>query len=288
MLIALHTGSYKRLVAFYSLVPLTTLLTFILLAILPLVAYRLDSNSPHSPYPYSPYLPYPLPEILTAAALWSMSLLLREFVFSLSTSISASLPPYVSIILSLLATTIQTLITVFLQFASVVLLLFRSTPGFTHPTWHDHTFRRVWTVALGWAGVEALVGIKQGYENITLYRDVLVNVKRISPEDTSIPADRSSYLENDSPDITRQTSRVSQELFLEESQGEREPLLQKLPQANGVYRFSRKAIEQEVQHDLDQLIALKAREELEEIYGIPVIVRCLIPWSPAAGCLTRS
>lgn len=273
VLIELHTGSYKRLVAFYTLVPLTTVLAFILLAILPLVAYQLDPNSPHSPYPYSPYLPYPLPEILTAAALWSMSLLLREFVSSLSTSLSTSLPPFASVILSLLATTTQTLITVFLQFASVALLLIRSTPGFTHPTWHDHAFRRVWTVALGWAGVEALVGIKQGYENIALYRDVLVNVKRISPEDTSIPAERSSYLENDSPDITRQSTRGSQERVLEEPRGEREPLLQKLPQANGVYRFSRKAIEQEVQYDLDQLTALKAREELEELYGMPVIVR---------------
>ncbi|TEB33735.1 hypothetical protein FA13DRAFT_1730007 [Coprinellus micaceus] len=267
----LYRGSFKRLIAFYSLVPFTTIMTFALLAVLPLVAYRLDPDSPHSPYPYSPYLPYPLPEMLIAAALWSMSLLLREFVFSLSSSISASLGPYTSMVLSLLATSVQTIITVLLQLASVVLLLIGPSPGFTHPTWHDHAFRRVWTVALGWAGVEAIVGIKQGYENITLYRDVLVHVKRISPEDAQIPTERSSYSEHSSPGITRQTTRGSQELLFEEPHGERQPLLQKLPQVNGVYRFSRKAIEREVQNDLDLLVALKAREELEEIYGIPVI-----------------
>jgi hypothetical protein len=172
-----------------------------------------------------------------------------------------------------LATSVQTIITVLLQLASVVLLLIGPSPGFTHPTWHDHAFRRVWTVALGWAGVEAIVGIKQGYENITLYRDVLVHVKRISPEDAQIPTERSSYSEHSSPGITRQTTRGSQELQFEEPHGERQPLLQKLPQVNGVYHFSRKAIEREVQNDLDLLVALKAREELEEIYGIPVIVR---------------
>ncbi|KAF5324420.1 hypothetical protein D9611_004277 [Ephemerocybe angulata] len=298
----LYRGSYKRLVALYTLVPLTTLLTFILLALLPLLAYPLDPTSPHSPYPYSPSLPYPLPELLTAAALWSLALLLRECLFSLSASLAAQLPSPAAPALSLLATTAHTLTAAALQLAAVILLLIAPSPGFKHPTWHDHAFRRVWTVALGWAGAEALVGVKQGYENIALYRDVLVNVKRISasPEDTPRPLDRAPFHQasaavlDGSPALTREGS--TQELFFPPGEdgvnvhrmdyaravppplGERQPLLAvggtgKAPQQpmSSVFQFSRKAIEQEVQNDLDQLAALKAREELEEIYGIPVI-----------------
>ncbi|KAJ2930794.1 hypothetical protein H1R20_g6267, partial [Candolleomyces eurysporus] len=267
-------GSYNHLIAWYTLTPISTILTFALLAIFPVVIYPLDPKFPQSPYPYAPYLPFPLPELLTAAGMWSMSLLLREFVYSLPSSLSLTLPPYASLLLSLLATAFQTLISVSLQLAAVVLLLITPTPGINHPTWHDHAFRRVWTIALGWAGAEAIVGIKQGYENIALYRDVLVNVKKISEEDSLIPGE-GTVSSSVSPALTRSSTR-SQELspYHDEDgpvRGERQPLLAKPPQANGLYRFSKNALEQEVQNDLDQLIALRSREELEEIYGIPVI-----------------
>lgn len=282
----LYRGSYRRLLTLYTIVPTTTIVAFGLLALLPLVAYPLDPHAPHSPYPYAPSLPYPLPEMLTAAALWSMSLLLRDFIFSLSNTLSSVLPTYASIALSLAATVIQTLITVVLQVAAVVLLLITPSPGFSHPTWHDHAFRRVWTIALAWAGAEAIVGVKQGYENIALYRDVLVNVKRITPESSpgSPTAGGSLYPNDDiSPVPSRApTRRLSMELLSDDSNfihrtnsqqsGERQPLLPpNTPQANGTYRFTRRDAEAEVQNDLEQLAALKAREELEEIYGIPVI-----------------
>ncbi|KAJ2912761.1 hypothetical protein MD484_g7657, partial [Candolleomyces efflorescens] len=265
----LYRGSYKRLMAWYTATPISTILAFALLAVFPVVIYPLDPEFPQSPYPYAPYLPYPFPELLTAAGMWSMSLLLGAFVFSLSGSLSSTLPPYASPLLSLLATALQTLISVFLQLTAVVLLLITPTPGINHPTWHDHAFRRVWTIALGWAGAEAIVGIKQGYENIALYRDVLVNVKKISLEDSLRPVEVTASNDT-SPALTR-SSTGSRELSSYRDGGERQPLLAKPPQANGLYRFSKNALEQEVQNDFDQLIALRGREELEEIYGIPVI-----------------
>lgn len=48
------------------------------------------------------------------------------------------------------------------------------------PTWEDVAFKLIWWIALGWAAAEAVVGIKQGYENIVLYKDVLVSVHTYS------------------------------------------------------------------------------------------------------------
>jgi hypothetical protein len=126
-----------------------------------------------------------------------------------------------------------------------------------------------------WAGAEAIVGIKQGYQNIALYRDVLVNVKKISLEDSLRPVEVTAS--NDSSPALTRSSTGSRELSSYRdgvvSRGEGQPLLAKPPQANGLYRFSKNTLEQEVQNDFDQLIVLRGREELEEIYGIPVIVR---------------
>jgi hypothetical protein len=39
---------------------------------------------------------------------------------------------------------------------------------------------------LGWAAAEAVVGVKQGYESIALYGDVLVNVIMLSTPNTEM------------------------------------------------------------------------------------------------------
>jgi len=265
------TGSYRRLIALYTITPISTVITFALLAVFPLVAYPLHPPSSHSPYPYAPYLPFPFPELLTSAALWSLSMLIRDFISSASSSLSTLLPPWGSAIVIISSTAIQTLVNVLLQLAAVALLLISPTPGIKHPTWHDHAFRRIWTVALGWAGIEAIVAIKQGYENIALYRDVLVSVKRISPRGSPDFNSRSTL--DLRPSLTRRTSFGSHELMSSSEDvhrltatGERQPLL---PTKQ---TFSQQALEQEVENDLEQLVALKQREELEEIYGIPIIV----------------
>jgi len=65
-----------------------------------------------------------------------------------------------------------------LRQATVPILLIPSTAVYNHPTWRDGSFCRIWWVALGWAAAEAIVGIKQGYDGLALYRDVLVNVRK--------------------------------------------------------------------------------------------------------------
>jgi len=64
----------------------------------------------------------------------------------------------------------------FLRQATVPILLIPSTALYNHPTWRDGSFCWIWWVALGWAA--EIFGIKQGYDGLALYRDVLVNARK--------------------------------------------------------------------------------------------------------------
>jgi len=70
-----------------------------------------------------------------------------------------------------------TILWCFLQQATVLILLILSTAAYNHPTWCNGLFCQIWWVALGWVAAKAIVGIKQGYDGLALYRDVLVNEK---------------------------------------------------------------------------------------------------------------
>lgn len=245
-------GSYKRLILLHSLTILTLLLVSTLLALLPVLVYR-PNCTPPSPYPYARYLPYPLPEILVSASLWALSYLLRIPIYSLFESVSQSA---VSIVLS---TTLQTVVVVGLRLTTFPLLLIPHHMAYPFPTWHDFTFGRVWWSALGWAIAESLVAIKQGYDAIALYRYVLVTVQKkpvlvSSAVDDLHQASRNSSLTGTSDNIDREegsfpvNSRPHLHLSLEDS------------------------LQIQIDNDFEQLLALKGREELEEIYGAPIIV----------------
>ncbi|KAJ7270620.1 hypothetical protein B0H12DRAFT_1320106 [Mycena haematopus] len=227
-----YKGSYKRLVALYTLAPLTALAAFTLLAILPYVAYRWPK--PHPPtYPYLAILPFPLLEILASVALYSLTHILRNPVYTLS----ALLVPF-PLPATLLSTTLQTILSVVARLFTLALLLVHHHALYPYPTWQDPAFRRVWWAALGWAVAEAVVSVHQGYAGIALYRDVLVPPSPPSndPERTPLLPPRSAAPDPDS----------------------------------------------EIDQDLEQLVALKTREELEDVFGLPLIrIPAFIP------CLQR-
>jgi len=201
------------------------------------------------------------------------------------------------------------------------------------PTWEDGAFKRIWWVALGWAAAEAIVGIKQGYESIALYKDVLVSVRKnigkgevlnavaaaagsrgastgsskdatsqLFGEDTSLtptqkdiqgrprPLSEIGVGGNSDPVRRREhsssiSSTASGPGYVEELHGsallgERQPLLtlnRPIPSAAAslvrrpTNESERLLVENEVERDLEELLRLKSREELEEVYGIPVI-----------------
>ncbi len=310
---------------------------------MPVLAFpsRVDST-----YPYPPYLPYPLPEVSTAAALWSLAYLLRDplyatciFLASLVPSPSHRFSSLIPFLTSSFSAILQSASTLFLRQLAVPILivphyssehsdflrplLFEGLWAHKHhfPTWQDVAFRRVWWIALGWAMAEAVVGIKQGYENIGLYKDVLVGVRVNSTRSKlmaetrlrAVPMDRSpsnAQATDDSSTAPAQRDRDSQwgdtsmngrtgeatlsaiiprgqhqsisrtppdfdlrhysaeELRNSGISGETRPLLIR----QMTRESDRLMVENEVERDLEELIKLKNREELEEIYGIPVIV----------------
>ena len=155
-----------------------------------------------------------------------------------------------------------------------------------------------------------MVGVKQGYESIALYKGVLVNVN-ISTLNTEMgrPAAPKKQNEDEREDAystipnqinwenqrrrdSTSSPRVQQEqyslsigsnhMLTEEAlpppiSDEHQPLLRTMTR---LYESDEGQAKNDVESDLDQLIALKNREELEEVYGIPVIVTFFLFFSP--------
>ncbi|KAJ7161083.1 hypothetical protein C8R46DRAFT_1285071 [Mycena filopes] len=227
-----YKGSYPRLVALYTLAPLTALTAFALLAGLPYVAYRCPEH--HTPtYPYPALLPSPLPEILASVALYSLSHLLRSPIYTLAALIIPFPLPA-----TLLSTTLHTALSTFARLAALTLLLIRPHAVYTYPTWHDGAVPPRLDAVTGRAA--------RATPGLALYRDVLVLP---SPPTTQMRATDSTHTE-------------------------RTPLLTShLPDPDP---------DTELDYDLEQLVALKAREELEDVFGLPLIrIPAFIP------CLQR-
>jgi hypothetical protein len=297
----------------YTVVPLTTLFSFICLALVPTLLA--STTQTPSLFPYPPYLPFPILEALTATALWSLSYLLRDFLYATALFVVPSfLSSFSTIIITILSATLQTTSNLLLRQIAIPILLIpyyssnHLAQDHHYPSWKDDAFKRVWWVALGWAAAEAVVGVKQGYESIALYKDVLVNVNMSSTLNTEMgsresPAALKKQNENEREDVD--TTITSKQMDWENQRRNRDstssPHIQQQQQHSlstgsniltetpisderqpllGILttrlddESERLQAENDVERDLDQLIALKYREELEEVYGIPVIVTC--------------
>lgn len=254
----LYKGSYERLVLVYSLTPLTLLLGVVLFALLPLVWFHPNQTTP---YPYAPFVPYPVPELVVSAGLWALLHLLKDPIYS---SCALLLPTALSILAS---TIIQTVLAVAFRLLAFPILLIPHYMVYPMPTWHDLAFGRVWWIALGWAIAESLVAIKQGYDAIGLYRDVLVKVKKridvpFVSSNAKQPSQHSSLTgasNHSLPDLARDT----------DDRGERDSLLP--PDMERADLCLHDSVQLQLDQDFERLIALKEREELEEIYGLPII-----------------
>jgi hypothetical protein len=151
------------------------------------------------------------------------------------------------------------------------------TPGGA-ATFYAPAFVRVWWLALGWSLAEVTTGVVQGYETIGLYRDVLV------PEGGAREFVATGALKNGGSDSA--SSRLRESLSRGEDGGLAAEVagspVRSREQQQESYRSSLAVsseasdaeIRLEVDKDFDALLALKAREELEELYGFPAIVSC--------------
>ncbi len=163
-------------------------------------------------------------------------------------------------------------------------ILALATPGGA-ATFYAPAFGRVWWLALGWSLADVTTGVVQGYETIGLYRDVLV------PEGGARDLVVTGALKNGGSDSA--SSRLRESLSRGEDGGpaaevagspvrSREQQQQHQQHQPESYRSSLAVsseasdaeIRLEVDKDFDALLAFKAREELEELYGFPAIVSC--------------
>ncbi|KAJ3841925.1 hypothetical protein F5878DRAFT_434572 [Lentinula raphanica] len=306
----LYRGSYRRMLILYTFVPLTFAILFALLALLPTWAYPLQVVPD-----FPSVLPFPLTELFVSAGLWCLSHMLRTPIYGLSLLICTSCKLSHYSFPTLLSTLLHSIVCLLLRVIAIPILLIPHYLVYETPTWRDPAFRRVWWVALGWATVEAIVAIKQGYQNIMLYRDVLVTdthdeERFIEIEDGATKLGRiygatdetarygefpmasssagSSSVGGTSPvNVLPQNSLAPAPAPAVESSTERAPLLQRHSRDSNVDLEA--SLELQVEEDVDQLIAVRKRDELEKYYGIPFVrIPAFIPCLQRANALLFS
>ncbi|KAJ8456332.1 hypothetical protein ONZ45_g18762 [Pleurotus djamor] len=267
----LYKGSYSHLLFLYTLVPVTALLAWIALAVLPTAAY--SSRHPSTIYPYLPYFPFPLPELLTTSALWCLAYVLRAPIFTFLTYLFAN--PPLSWLPTLISTFLHSFTTIVLCVASFVVLQIPHATHTAHTTYRDPAFLRVWFLALGWALAEGFVAVAQGYAALASYKDVLIAIKddEEDVEASSVTQSNGSnngkapQRENHSPEVVRSSTSSSP------LSSERRTLLNKdlQLQRRASNMSEEEILQMELDHDFDQLMAVKMRDDLEDLYGIPYI-----------------
>jgi hypothetical protein len=225
----------------------------------------LPISTPDLPHPK--YFPTPVPELLLSFSLWSFSHLLRLPIYSLF-----SLFLYQTLTVVLSAAT-HVLLHNFLRLSSFPILQVQLDLQQSIPTWRDWVFRRVWWVALGWCLVETIVGIAQGYKQIEVYRSVLIPEEKVhdilyANGPTEVVRGKRASSATDASDDTnpRGVTGVHSEHVAGPSTAAEAP-----PREHFRY-LEDTAIALQIDRELDYLMVLHEREQLEAVYGIPFIV----------------
>lgn len=260
-----NVGSYTRLRALYIYVPLTAVLTFVIVALLPGWMWPIKAFPSH----YPPSLPSPIPELILCSAMFSLAHFLRFPFYSASSHL---LRPDIACLLS---TFLGVLVVNFLRLMSLVILEVRHNMDYPTPTWQDPSFHTIWWLSLNVA--EVATALAQDFQNISLYRDVMVPRGREQEflERLKQPPAEPVLETNGYPyDWREPTTTPPQEPTYDLHDVEDQPTREEYGNAA--------ALSSQVDNNFDVLMDVKAREELEDVYGVPVIVG-VIRYLP--GCL---
>ncbi|KAI0263180.1 hypothetical protein BC834DRAFT_887737 [Gloeopeniophorella convolvens] len=268
----LYVGSYRRLVQTYAVVPFTALLVWLIAAFLPPLIWHTDKP----PASHAPYFPTPLPELLLSISLFALSHLLSPSLFAFSGTLLRA-PASANA----LATALHVLLRNALRTAALPLLALSVPGGAT--TFRAPAFRAAWWLALGWSFAEVAAGVAQGLEILALYRDVLVPRGRAREILAAVAGAKGGGSASVSPPRGAD-ERLRESLSRGEDGGASgaSPVRTRQAQLPAWGRTpSDVEIQLEVDRDFDELVAVKAREELEELYGfpairLPVFVSCLL------------
>ncbi|KIP03029.1 hypothetical protein PHLGIDRAFT_37628 [Phlebiopsis gigantea 11061_1 CR5-6] len=253
----LYSGSYRRIVAMHTFVPVVSLSLLAFLFLSPHLFWKYRSRPPEA---HPPYFPSPLPELILSSSVWALAYLLRTPIFSV---VSFFLDKFPSAISSFFFNASHVLVYNFFRLAPLPILRIREHMQYSRASWHDSVFYRVWWLSLGWATIDVAVSIWQSYTQLSLYRSVMVpeeRVLQVLASDSALGS--ASNLLSPADEVLPLSPR------------------QEMPKTQ-TPRTLDDAIRLAVDQDLEQLVNLKEREEVEEVYGLPVIkipvfVSCLL------------
>lgn len=223
------------------------------------------------PLPHPPYFPFPISELLVSISLWSLAHLVR---LPLYTFTSWLLPRYPPFLVAAIFNLIYALLSNVLRVSAFAILRIRHQMDHVFPTCRDFAFQRVWWLALGFTAFEAVTGIAQDYAQIALYKDVMIpeeNITDMVNQENGSGSTSRRGLVSTADEIHALNSRAD---------GLMSPsLLSRVasnasvdPSHPNISRELSEELEREVDRDIEQLVRMKEREEVEEVYGIPVIV----------------
>jgi len=131
-------------------------------------------------------------------------------------------------------------------------------------TW-DPAFTRVWWIAMGWAAADVVVGLAQGYDQLSLYKDVLQPYSDPSSHDSPTVSVRQS------PTRTgKQPVRLSAPPTT--TTNPRPPSYSYSPPNIVVHSVqpSQEVLTPDLETQISHLLALKSRAEIEDVYGLPL------------------
>ena len=247
-------ASYRSMLLKYTLiVTLPSLLSLVFFAILKITVW------PHS------ISPSPIREILTAAAAWTVGFALRLPLFYLATLFHT----YVNRFTIVLSTFFQVLSEELLRLGVLLLLGIQlerrreedgagGWEGMWMDTW-DPAFTRVWWIAMGWAAADVVVGLTQGYDQLSLYKDVLPPYSSPSPH------------ESPSLSVRHSPTRAGKQPLRASISTTTDPHSHSTP-STVVHsiQLSQDILTPDLESQISHLLALKTRAEIEDVYGSPL------------------
>jgi len=256
--------AYRRTYRLFAIVPFFSILLFVVLALLPTMIWPRKSWLPQQDPPRL------FAAFLLSAALWSLSYVLRvpshravSFVLS---KIAMQLHLYIGLdaIISFTHTVLFVFMQELLRLSSFVILSLHwhrftnplATLDDSHFYARDAVFREVWFIGLAWAAAEVGAGIAQGYENLSLYdEEALFGVTEVYEDGFGNGIKLGSPMQDN--DIDERPG----------SKSSIDRLLDCRPCAPS--DMSERSID--LDNAITQLTNVKAREDLEEVFGMPFI-----------------
>jgi hypothetical protein len=260
-------ASYKSMLLKYTLiVTLPSLLSLVFFGVLKITVW---------PYSISPS---PIREILTAAAAWTVGFALRLPLFYLATLFHT----YVNGFTLVLSTFFQVLSQELLRLSVLILLGIKLEPRredeegvkvWWTDTW-DPAFTRVWWIAMGWAAADVVAGLAQGYDQLSLYKDVLQPYSNpISHDSPSVSVRQSPTrtgkqpVRPPAPSTTTATTTTTvvdpRPHSYSHSNSPPNIVVHSVQPSQGI-------LTPDLETQISHLLALKSRAEIEDVYGSPL------------------